>query len=305
MKKLQITLLGGTGFVGSALAARLASAGHSLKVATRDPLAARHLAVLPNVQRLRADIHDPASLRALIDGSDVVINLVGILNEKGHSGSGFMRAHAELTEKTVAACTDMQVTRYLHMSALGADEQGPSFYQRSKGVAERHVRAAPAKLDWTIFRPSVIFGRGDSLLNRFATLLRLSGGFMPLARADARFGPVWINDVVAAFEAALFGGVTSRQTYDLCGPDIMTLAELVRFTGKIAGVRARVIPLPDAVGRAQAFVMDFVPGKPFSTDNFRSLSVDNVCRDNGFARLGIRPTPLAAIAPTYLGPASR
>lgn len=305
MKTLQITLLGGTGFVGSALAARLAAAGHRLRLPTRDPRAARHLAVLPNVERLRADIHDPETLRELVTGSDVVINLVGILNEKGSSGSGFMHAHAELTRKAIAACVETGVSRYLHMSALGADENGPSFYQRSKGVAERHVRAAPGTLDWTIFRPSVIFGRGDSLLNRFATLLRLSGGFIPLARAQARFAPVWIDDVVSAFNGALHGGATSRQSYDLCGPEVITLAELVRYTGKIAGTGAHVIALPDVIGRAQAFIMDFVPGKPFSTDNFRSLTVDNVCRESGFARLGIRPTPLSAIAPTYLSRPSR
>lgn len=299
---LTITVLGGTGFVGSALVARLAAAGHRVRLPTRNPQGARHLAVLPTVERLRLDVHDPAALRGAIDGSDVVINLVGILNEKGFSGRGFELAHAELTRKTVAACVAAGVARYLHMSALGADEQGPSHYLRSKGIAERHVRAAPATLDWTIFRPSVIFGRGDSLLNRFAGLLRLSGGFMPLARANAKFAPVWVDDVVSAFMLALGGGATSRQSYDLCGPEVMTLGDLVRLTGKLAGTGARVVGLPDAIGRAQAWVMDFIPGKPFSTDNFRSLTVDNVCRENGFARLDITPTPLRSIAPTYIRP---
>lgn len=299
---LTITVLGGTGFVGSALVARLAAAGHRVRLPTRNPQGARHLAVLPTVERLRLDVHDPAALRGAIDGSDVVINLVGILNEKGFSGRGFELAHAELTRKTVAACVAAGVARYLHMSALGADEQGPSHYLRSKGIAERHVRAAPATLDWTIFRPSVIFGRGDSLLNRFAGLLRLSGGFMPLARANAKFAPVWVNDVVSAFMLALGGGATSRQSYDLCGPEVMTLGDLVRLTGKLAGTGARVVGLPDAIGRTQAWVMDFIPGKPFSTDNFRSLTVDNVCRENGFARLDITPTPLRSIAPTYIRP---
>lgn len=299
---LTITVLGGTGFVGSALVARLAAAGHRVRLPTRNPQGARHLAVLPTVERLRLDVHDPAALRGAIDGSDVVINLVGILNEKGFSGRGFELAHAELTRKTVAVCVAAGVARYLHMSALGADEQGPSHYLRSKGIAERHVRAAPATLDWTIFRPSVIFGRGDSLLNRFAGLLRLSGGFMPLARTNAKFAPVWVDDVVSAFMLALGGGATSRQSYDLCGPEVMTLGDLVRLTGKLAGTGARVVGLPDAIGRTQAWVMDFIPGKPFSTDNFRSLTVDNVCRENGFARLDITPTPLRSIAPTYIRP---
>lgn len=302
MQPLEITVLGGTGFVGSALVSRLAAAGHRVRLPTRSPQGARHLAVLPNVERIRTDIHNPEKLREVIAGSQVVVNLVGILNEKGFSGRGFELAHAELTRKTIAACVETGVTRYLHMSALGADESGPSHYLRSKGVAERHVRSSPSTLDWTIFRPSVIFGRGDSLLNRFAGLLRLSGGLMPLARAHAKFSPVWIDDVVTAFECALRGGSTSRQSYDLCGPEVMTLGDLVRYTGALAGTGARIIPLPDPIGRAQAFVMDFVPGKPFSTDNFRSLTVDNVCRDNGFTRLGIHPTPLRTIAPTYIRP---
>jgi NADH dehydrogenase len=302
MRTLEITVLGGTGFVGSALVARLAAAGHRLRLPSRNPNAARHLAVLPNVERIRADVHDPESLRRVVAGSNVVINLVGILNEKGRSGRGFDIAHAELTRKTIAACIETGVSRYLHMSALGANESGPSHYLRSKGVAERHVRAAPASLDWTIFRPSVIFGRGDSLLNRFAGLLRLSGGFMPLARAEAKFSPVWIEDVVSSFEAALFGGTTSRQSYDLCGPEVITLADLVRYTGSLARTGAHVVGLPDVVGRLQALVMDFIPGKPFSTDNFLSLTVDNVCQENGFARLGITPTPLKTIAPTYIRP---
>lgn len=297
---MQITLLGGTGFVGTALLARLAAAGHRLRVLTRDPSRARHLSVLPTVELVRANVHDPAVLSRELAGSDVVINLVGILNERGRSGRGFDLAHAELTRKLVDACVAAGVTRLLQMSALGASESGPSHYLRSKGVAERYVRGAPPQLDWTIFRPSVIFGARDSLLNRFAALLRLSGGLMPLARARARFAPVWVEDVVSAFERALRGGATSRQSFDLCGPEVMSLADLVRCTGELIGIRTRILPLPDTIGRLQGAVLDFVPGKPFSSDNFRSLTVDNVSDDDGLARLGIRPSPLRTIAPSYL-----
>ena len=302
---MQITVLGGTGFVGTRLVAALAAAGHRVRIPSRDPRAGRHLAVLPAVECTRVDVYQTEALRQFIAGSDVVVNLIGILNEKGFSGRGFELAHAELTRKVVAACLETRVTRYLHMSALGADEAGPSHYLRTKGTAERHVRSSPATLDWTIFRPSVIFGAGDSVLNRFAALLRLTGGVMPLARAGARFAPVWIDDVVAAFARALQGGPTSRQSFDLCGPQVMTLAELVQYTGELIGTRAWVLPLPDVLGRLQAQIMDFVPGKPLSSDNFRSLTVDNVCRDAGFARLGIAPTALQSIAPTYLRAAAR
>lgn len=302
-RALNIVVLGGTGFVGSALVGRLAGAGHRLRVLSRHPETARSLAVLPRVERVRANVHDPATLEREFSGADVVIHLVGILNERGRSGRGFELAHAELTRKVVAACVKARVTRLLHMSALGASESGPSHYLRSKGVAERHVRSAPAALDWTIFRPSVIFGARDSLLNRFASLLRLSGGFIPLARAKARFAPVWVEDVVSAFERAVNGGTTSRQSYDLVGPEEMTLAQLVQLTGELSGTRVRLLALPDPLGRLQGAILDFVPGKPFSSDNFRSLTVDNVSRDDGLAKLGITPTPLRTIAATYLGPA--
>jgi uncharacterized protein YbjT (DUF2867 family) len=297
-----ITILGGTGFVGTALTIRLATGGHRVRVLTRDLSRGRHFAVLPGVELVRANVHDAAVLSRELAGTGIAINLVGILNETGFSGQGFERAHAELTRKLVAAAADRGVTRLLQMSALGADEKGPSHYQRSKGRAERFVREAPAALDWTLLRPSVIFGAGDSLLNRFAGLLRLSGGVLPLARARARFAPVWVGDVVAAFERALEGGATSRQSYDLCGPEVVTLANLVRYTGEVIGVPAKVLALPDVIARVQAFVMDFVPGRPFSTDNYRSLSVDNVCRENGFQRLGIQPASMRSIVPGYLGP---
>ncbi len=296
----RIALLGGTGFVGTALAARLAADGHELRLLTRDPRRADHLRVLPGARVLRADVHDEAALRRALEGCDTVVNLVGILNEKGFSGRGFAEAHAELARKTVAAAVAAGATRLLHMRALGAAEDGPSFYLQSKGVAERHVRAAPPALGWTILRPSVIFGAGDSFMNRFAGLLRLSRGVIPLARAEARFAPVWVGDVAEAFARALADRGTVGKSYDLCGPEVFTLGALVRLAGGFSGTRAHVLPLPDWAARLQARVMDFVPGKPFSTDNYRSLTVDNISDDDGCARLGITPASLRAIGPGYL-----
>jgi NADH dehydrogenase len=297
----RICLLGGTGYVGSAIAARLVARGHSVRILTRDPRRGQHLSVLPGVRLVQADVHDPNTLAREFHAIDVVVNLVGILNESGFSGQGFVKAHAELTRKVVEAAATHGVRKLVQMSSLGADERGPSHYQRSKGAAERHVRAAPAQLDWTILRPSVIFGPHDQLLNRFASILRLTQGWLPLARSHARFAPIWIGDVATAFERAVEDDATSRQSYDLGGPDIFTLAELVRFAGATIGIPAHVIPLPDAIARVQAFVMDFVPGRPFSTDNYRSLSVDNICRENGCRRLGIAPQSMRAIVPQYLG----
>lgn len=306
----RIVVLGGSGFVGTALVSRLVALGHRVRVLTRNAARARHLAVLPLVEISECNVHNAIALRSAFQGAEVAINLVGILNESGRSGRGFAKAHSELTRQVVEAALARDVPRLLQMSSLGADaESGPSHYLRSKGIAENYVRSAPASLDWTIFRPSVIFGAGDSLLNRFAGLLRLSGGVIPLARASTRFAPVHVGDVVEAFARCLPGGShaaeSSRQTYELCGPQILTLAELVRYTGRVIGVRARILPLPDPLARLQGFVMDFIPGKPFSTDNFLSLTQDSVCREDGLRRLGIRPASLAAIVPGYLGGGSQ
>jgi NADH dehydrogenase len=308
VRPLSICVLGGTGFVGAEVVARLARAGHSVRVLTRNLDRGRHLLVLPEVELRVADVHHPAALAREFTGRDVAINLVGILNEPGRSGAGFRRVHAELARKVVEAARAQRVARLLHMSSLGADaERAPSHYLRSKGDAEGHVRAGGATgLDFTIFRPSVIFGSGDSLTNRFARLLRLSGGWLPLAKPRARLAPVWIEDVASAFMAALHGGAkTSGRTFELCGPEIVTLEELARFTAAAAQLPCHIVSLPDPIARVQAFVMDFVPGKPLSTDNLRSLSVDSVCRDNGFAQLGIEPSPMSAVVPAYLGPGER
>jgi uncharacterized protein YbjT (DUF2867 family) len=192
------------------------------------------------------------------------------------------------------------VRRVLHMSALGADAQAPSRYLRSRAAAEARLRAAEPEV--TIFRPSVIFGPRDSLTNRFARLLRLTAGVLPLARARARFAPVCVYDVAEGFLRALGGSASAGQVYELCGPEVMTLEEIVRITARIARLPCRIVPLPDTLARLQGLVMGLLPGKPFTLDNFRSLTLDAVCREDGCRRLGIVPQPLLAVLPTYLDP---
>jgi uncharacterized protein YbjT (DUF2867 family) len=299
---MSICVLGGTGFVGMELVTRLARKGHWVRVPTRGPTHGQRLAVLPTVERVTANVHDPRTLGQLLDGMDAVINLVGILNESG--SATFQSAHADLAAKLVTAARGARVPRLLQMSALGADrERGPSRYLRSKGEAEEHLRAA-THLDVTIFRPSVIFGSGDSLTNRFAALLRLGSGVLPLARSQARFAPVYVGDVADAFVRALGDRRTFGATYELCGPQVLTLEELVRLTAAVAGLPCHVLRLPDALGLLQAALLGLLPGKPLSLDNYRSLSVDSVCRENGCARLGISPRHLMAELPFYLGPFS-
>ncbi|MBK6596608.1 MAG: complex I NDUFA9 subunit family protein [Proteobacteria bacterium] len=307
---MRICILGGSGFIGTELIAQLTMAGHSVRVLTRKVAAAQHLRVLPRAEIVATNVHDSVALSAHFADMDVVINLVGILNETGRSGAGFRRAHTELTAKIVTAANSRGVTRLLQMSSLGARLNAPSHYLRSKGAAEQHIEEHAKALDYCIFQPSVIFGPGDSLTNRFASLLRLGGGWLPLAKPDARFAPVFVGDVVAAFASCLHGGSVngksvSRQRFELGGPDTVTLEELVRLTARYAQLPCHLLRLPDSVARLQAAVMDFVPGKPFSTDNYRSLSEDSVCRENGLAQLGIKAHSMATILPTYLGAASR
>lgn len=303
MSALSICVLGGTGFVGSRLVTRLVAAGHRVKVLTRNRERHRHLLVLPELNLVNANVHDAGGLALQFKSVDVVINLVGILNERGHGGSGFRTAHTELARKVAATCRSAGVTRLLHMSSLGADAQaGPSHYLRTKGEAEQVIRTECADaVDFVIFRPSVIFGPGDSFVTRFARLLRLVPLVFPLARAPARFAPVYVGDVVEAMLRSLPGGAASERSLELCGPDVMTLREIVAFTARTLRLRRWIVGLPDFLARIQGVVLGLVPGKPFSLDNFRSLTVDSVCRENGFAVLGMEPQSMPGIVRQYLG----
>ena len=251
--------------------------------------------MLPNAFARETDVHDPEALGAAVRGADVVVNLVGILNEV--QGTRFERAHDGLTGKVLAACAGAGVPRYLHMSALNADaEEGPSEYLRSKGRAEERVRAADDALAWTIFRPSIIFGEKDAFFNRFAGLLRLLPVF-PLAVPDARMAPVWVGDVCRVMLESIDDPATHGATLPLCGPETFTLRELVEYTARTAALQRVVIGLPDWAARAQASVMGRVPGKPFSRDNYLSLQRDNVCPDD----CPRQPPSVDAIVPHYLG----
>lgn len=299
-RPLSLAVLGGTGFVGRRLVARLAADGHRITVLSRG-LERHHERLLPPGVALRAlDPWNLGALQAAFAGMDAVINLVGILNESGDNGRGFHRVHVELTERVVAAMRLSGVRRLLQMSSLNAG-RGRSHYLHSRGQAEAVVKASG--LDWTIFEPSVIFGPGDGLFCRFAALLKLAP-VLPLARAGAKFAPVYVGDVVEAFRRALGDARSIGEVYELYGPDVFTLAEIVRMTARQLGLRRLVLPLPDALGRLQGLVCDFVPGKPFSSDNYRSLLTDSVGGIDGLHRLGITPTRVAARLPDILGHAS-
>lgn len=298
----KICILGGTGFVGRVLANRLVRDGIKLRILTRNRERNKDdVILLPGTELIETDVHNPDNLQQQFAGCDAVINLVGILNERGRDGSGFRHVHVELARKVVEACRANGIRRLLHMSALNADAaRGPSHYLKTKGEAEDLVHAAGAHgIMVTSFRPSVIFGAHDSFFNRFAALLRLTWIF-PLACYGARFAPVHVGDVAEAMVRTLKDPDTYGRRYQLCGPHVYTLEELVRYTARCTRLKRWIIPLNDFLSRVQAAVFDFVPGKPFSTDNYLSTKIDSVCEHNDFAELGITPVAIEVIVPQYL-----
>ncbi len=301
MGRHRVCLVGGAGFIGRHLVGRLARDGHYLRVLTRRRERHRDLLVVPTLEVVETDVHFASNLMDALAGCDVVVNLVGILNEGRGEAASFRAAHVDLTRKVVEAARFNGARRLLHMSALNADPAAPSAYLRTKGEGEDAAHeAAREGLAVTSFRPSVVFGPEDSFFNRFADLLRLSP-VLPLACPEARFAPVYVGDVAEAFARALDDRATFGRRYDLCGPQTFTLSELVRYTAEVAGLRRRVLGLGDTASRLQARVLEHLPGKPFSYDNYLSLGLDSVCREDGLGALGVTPTGVAAVVPGYLG----
>lgn len=302
MTQMAIYIQGGSGFVGGHLVRRLAADGHQVTVGSRYPKSAQHLCVVPGVKVVRADPFDADGMATVLAGHQVVINLVGILNERGFGGRGFQRAHVDLVEALIAAAEVATCQRFLHISSLNAG-QGSSHYLLSRGRAEALIAEAARRgpLQTTVFRPSTIFGPDDSFLNRFASLLKLSP-MLPLARPEARFQPVFVGDVVEAMAVSLTDSKSHGQVYELGGSEIWALKPLVVWLKEQLGLTRAVVGLPDLLGRLQGAVFDFVPGKPFSSDNYRSLLIDSVCSGElpGFEALGIEPWGMSELAPTWL-----
>ncbi|MBT8126897.1 MAG: complex I NDUFA9 subunit family protein [Gammaproteobacteria bacterium] len=302
MKHNSICILGGSGFVGKQIANRLVSRNRRVRILTRNRNNHRDLLVLPNIELIEADVFDNLQLKKYLNGVDAVINLVGILNEKQHNGDGFRKVHVELPKNLLGICLDLNIRRILHMSALNADANlGTSFYLRTKGEGENTLHTySTDRLAVTSFRPSVIFGPGDSFLNRFADLLKVMPYFFPLACATARFAPVYVGDVADRFVQALDDKSTYGQRYNVCGPEEYSLKQLVEYTAKTLDLNRRVISLPDFISQLQANVLEWFPGKPFSVDNYNSLKLDSVCQHGEH-----EATSLAMVVPSYLGDDNR
>jgi len=295
-----VLVLGGSGFVGRYVVGRLVASGWRVVVPTRRRERAKHLLLLPTVDVIEADVHDTSTLQQLVSGVAAAVNLVGILNEARRGD--FDHAHVELPHKLVGACRATGLRRLLHMSALNARTDGPSRYLRSKGEGERVVEASG--LAWTIFRPSVIFGREDSFLNMFARLERLPI-ILPLACPEARFKPVFIGDVARAFMHSLEDDRTHGERYNLCGPKDYSLRELVAYVGELTGYNRPLLPLGPALSKLQATLLEHLPGTLMSRDNLASMQLPSVCTGAFPPLFGFEPTALEAVAPEYLTAAMR
>ncbi len=298
MEIRNVCVIGGAGFVGRHIINLLSTRGFEVTVPTRSRERAKELILLPAVDVVDADVHDLATLERLTLDADAVINLVGVLHD-GRGAQSFAQAHVALARKVMAACHKNHVKRLLQMSALNADVSGPSAYLRSKGEAEAIVRESGVK--WTIFRPSVIFGRDDKFLNLFARMLKLMP-VMVLASPHACFQPVFVEDVAQAFVASLGEPHSYGQSYDLCGPKIYTLREMVALAGQWSGHPRPIIGLNDSLSYLQAMVLELLPVKLMTRDNIRSMQAPSVC-DCAFP-FGIAPAALEAVAPLYLGKSS-
>lgn len=296
MNNKLVTLIGGGGFLGRYVAQALLESGARVRIAQRDPRSAfflRPLGGLGQTQFVAVDITKPESIARAVADADAVVNLVGILS------GNFQKIQVDGARIVAEAAARARVGALVHMSAIGADSASESEYGRSKGDGEAAVRAAfPAA---TILRPSIVFGREDQFLNRFAAMIS-SAPVVPVLRAGTRFQPVYVGDVAQAVVRAIAEPqIAAGATFELGGPDIIAMGALIRWIAKTTGHKRRIIELPDAIGAAIAG-LGFLPGAPITKDQWRMLASDNVAAagTGGLAAFGITPTPLDAVAPNWL-----
>ncbi|MEQ1879700.1 MAG: complex I NDUFA9 subunit family protein [Burkholderiales bacterium] len=298
MKIRSVCVIGGSGFLGSHVVRQLAQRGMQVRVPTRHRERAKHLIVLPTAEVVNADVHDVRTLETLISNVDAVINLAGILHERRKAE--FTRAHVDLPRKIAEAARNQGTKRLIHVSALKASENGASAYLRSKAAGEREIREGQkAGIRTTIFRPSIIFGQEDRLLNLFAGLLRMFP-LMPLACASARLQPIWVEDVAHAIVASLEMTECFDTRFDLCGPRVYSLRGLVEYVGAVIGKDPRIFALNRPMSYLQAWAMEMLPGRLMTRDNYCSLLTDNTCNADFPSIFGRQPATMESVVPQYL-----
>ena len=300
----RVVVLGGAGFVGHSVCAQWISSipGAQVLVPSRQLRAAADLRLLPGVELPQVQWDNGDGLNACLAGADTVVNLVAILHG---SQEQFEQVHVQWLKRVVSACQSQGVKRLIHISALGVGAQAPSRYLRSKFAGEEVVRKSD--LQWTVLRPSVIFGARDRFLNLFASMQSVLP-IVPLAGADALFQPVWVEDVAQAVIRCAQRADTVGATIECAGPEVVTLADLVRLAGRYSGHRRPILPLGSGLlARLQATLMAWAPGPTLmSPDNVDSMQVPNVASGQwpGLDALGIQPAWLDQVVPTYLSDAT-
>jgi NADH dehydrogenase len=298
LENKRIAVFGGSGFIGRALVARLVRGGAWVTVFARHPYRYREMRVLSRLRAVAGDVRDAEAVRRVLAEQEGAVNLIGVLD----AGPKPMRAlHVDWPARLAESARALD--RLVHVSAAGADRQGPSRYLATKGEGEARIRRA--KAPWTIIAPSVIFGPGDTLFNRFAALLRFAPGVMPVVRPHARFSPVYVEDVAEAIARVLTRADRAGHHLALGGPEEWTMREIIAYTRRQIGVRRMLVNVPDPIAKLQGAFMGFVPGRPFSLDQYRSLTVDAAVASDALRALGIAPTSVETIVPAYLGAAQR
>ena len=284
----KILLLGGSGFIGKQLAFALANRGWQVTVTSRRPHRNRALLVHPQISLLEGNITDADDLRRLCQGQQAIINLVGILHERRKGD--FRRYHVDFIKTVVEACGEAGIRRLLHVSALGADQAtGSSLYLRSKGEGENLLHTfGQRELQVTSFQPSVVFGKEDNFVNQFAGILSWYLGYFPLACADSKLQPVYVGDLVERIANAIDDPDSYSRRYPICGPEVFSLRQIIELIIQTLNLPVRILPLGKAMSQLQALVLQNLPGKLFTMDNYRSLQTDNVCGDCEFCRTSLR-----------------
>jgi NADH dehydrogenase len=294
------TVFGGSGFIGRYVVKRLAQRGYVVRVAVRDPEAAlflKPMGAVGQIVPLFASVMREATVHRAVEGAELVVNCVGILAEAG--GNTFQATQADGAKLIATQSAACGVNRLVHVSAIGADPDSPSRYGSSKGHAEQAVRAAfPAA---TILRPSLVFGPEDAFFNRFGAMARLSP-IMPVIAGETKMQPVYVGDVADAVIAGLTDTATIGKLYELGGPEVWTFREILTLILKMTNRRRPLVEIPMSVARLQASVMQHLPGQPLTPDQLLMLTKDNVVSPGalGLSDLGIVPTPVELIVPTYL-----
>ncbi len=298
MNNLNVCILGGSGFVGHSIIAKLSPKVKHITVLTRRLETNRDLLVIPNISVIEVNLFKENSLNKHFEQADIVINLIGIINENLTKNATFRKIHVDLTQKVLSACANTNVQRLLHMSALNANaSSGNSIYLRTKGEAENMAHTfTNAGLTVTSFRPSVIFGENDNFLNRFSSMLNVYP-FIPLACPKSKFSPVYVGDVADAFINAITDTGTQGKRIELVGPKSYNLLDLVLYVKRLKKSSKWIMPLPNGLSKVMASILQYMPGKPFTPDNYKSLQIDSMGSPDTVAC----KTSIESIVPAYIG----